>query len=71
MKKLRFSIYGRYELEVGRDNDAWVVHRVEGGKRRRADLVLPPDLPADQIARHLDDLLHELAGPGDEIRPLS
>ena len=71
---MRFNIYGRYDLEVARVDGAWAVHRVEGrgpaARRRRADLVIPAGLGETEVATYLDDLLHELARPGDEIRRL-
>ncbi len=70
-QKMRFNVYGRYELEVTRDGDRWSVHRLDGDKRRPADLAIPPDLPADGVATYLDDLLHEAARPGDSIQRLS
>ncbi len=69
---MRFNIYGRYDLEVARVDEAWVVHRVDGhgpaARRRRADLVVPSHLNETEVATYLDDLLHEQARPGDEIR---
>lgn len=71
---MRFSIYGRYDLEVVRVDGAWVAQRVDGSgptaRRRSADLVIPADLGEGEVATYLDDLLHELARPGDEIRRL-
>ena len=63
-----FNVYGRYDLEVTRTDGSWAVYRVEGGKRRRAELAVPPDLPEEEVGTYLDDLLHELARPGDEVR---
>ena len=68
---MRFSIYDRYELEIIRRDDRWQVRRIDGTKQRPADIVVPPDLPADAIAVYLDDLLHEAARPGEQIRKLS
>jgi hypothetical protein len=67
-RTLRFDVYGRFQLEVARGAGAWIVHRVTEGRRRRApDIVIPPDLEERAIPRYLDDLLHELAGPGASI----
>ncbi len=68
---MRFSVYGRYELEVVREAGAWVVYRSEDGKRRPAgDLIVPAHLNAEDVPTYLDDILHELARPGTEIRRL-
>ncbi len=68
---MRFDIYGRYTLEVERQDDGWAVYRPDrGGHRRVFDFVIPSDLPDTEIATYLDDILHELAGLGAEIRRL-
>jgi len=66
---MRFDVYGKIELEVVRQDGRWVVYRREEGRRRPfADVVIPDFLPAEEIATHLDDLLHEWAGPGEDVR---
>ncbi len=68
---MRFDIYGRYQLEVVREDEAWAVYRPAEGKRRReTGLVIPPWIPAADVLTYLDDLLHELAQPGTSIRRL-
>jgi len=68
---MRFDVYGRYQLEVLRENDAWVVYRQGSGSRSpAADLVVPENLGASEIATYLDDLLHELDADGRGIRQL-
>jgi len=68
---LRFSIYGRFTLEVRRENDAWVVYRGDLGKRSRIDdLAIPGDLPAEQLASYLDAFYHEYAEPGRQVELL-
>ena len=69
---MKFSIYGRFQLEIQRENDAWAVYRISPGKSLRVDdVVLPPDLPEAELATFLDDLFHELAGPGDSVERLA
>lgn len=66
---MKFDIYGRFQLDVKRENNAWVVYRSESGKRARLnDVVLPEDLTADELAIYLDDLFHEFAGSGESVR---
>ena len=66
---VRFDVYGRFELEVVRAGAGWAVYRLDSGRRRRlADIVIPPDIDADDVRRYLDDLLHELAEPGRIVR---
>lgn len=68
---MRFDIYGRFQVEVRREHDAWTIHRLESGKRVRMDeLVIPGHLAEDEIVIYLDDIFHELARPGRDIVPL-
>lgn len=66
-----FDVYGRFRLEVERENDAWEVYRRELGKRVKVtDLIVPQDLQERQIAAFLDDIFHELSGPGQSVKRL-
>jgi hypothetical protein len=48
-----------------------MVYRTEQGRRiRMQEIIIPPDLPSDQIPRYLEDLWHESASPGKAIRRL-
>lgn len=68
---MRFDIYGRYQLEIVRKDDRWVIYRLDVGKRRAFnDLVIPAALQEDEIQTYLDDMLHEWAGQGGVIRRL-
>lgn len=69
---MRFDIYGRFQVEVRRENDAWVVFRAELGKRARLhDVVIPSDLEADDVGTYLDDVFHEFAGIGQTVERLA
>lgn len=61
----RFDVYHRFQLDVGREQNAWRVYRVGNEGKRRLDpsIVIPPSLAADQLLGFLDDLLHEYATP--------
>jgi hypothetical protein len=66
-----FDIYRRFQLDVRRENDCWVIYRPEPGKRARVnDVVIPSTLEAEEIATYLDDIYHELAGPGQRVERL-
>lgn len=68
---MRFDVYGRFQLDISRESDVWVVYRVgDGGRRPATDLVIPSTTRAADVATYLDDLLHELARPGETIRRL-
>ncbi|MGI9494168.1 MAG: DUF7661 family protein [Geminicoccaceae bacterium] len=66
---MRYDIYGKFQLEVVRDGDRWVVYRLDNGKRRMMlDVIVPSELSEDEIETYLDDMLHEWARPGKAIR---
>jgi hypothetical protein len=68
---MKFDVYGRFQIEVLRENAEWVVRRIEPGKRLILhDVAIPADVPTDRIARWLEDLLHELASSDRVIRRL-
>jgi hypothetical protein len=68
---MKFDIYGRFQLEVTRESDTWVVYRLGLGTRARSDLVIPSSVTERELATYLDDAFHELSGPTDRIRKLS
>lgn len=66
---MRFDIYGRYQLEVIRENEHWVIYRLDSGKRRlMSDFAIPASMHPDEVMLYLDDMLHELARPETSIR---
>ncbi|WP_413675090.1 hypothetical protein ACEN9H_13030 [Massilia cellulosiltytica] len=68
---MRFNIYGRFQVDVRRENDAWAVYRAVPGKRVPfEEVVIPADVPADELATWLDDIFHEYAGHGDMVEPI-
>ena len=68
---MRLDVYGRFHLEVLRENDCWVVYRLAPGKRMRdPTLVIPASLAPAEVPGYIDDLYHELSGPGEVVRVL-
>lgn len=68
---MKFNIYGRFQVEVRRENDTWAVYRAELGKRARLDdVIIPPNVAAQEIATWLDDVFHEYAGIGQTVGQL-
>lgn len=66
---MKFNIYGRFQVDVQRENAAWAVYRSELGKRTLLnDVVVPPDLTANELATYLDDIFHEFAGIGQNVQ---
>jgi hypothetical protein len=65
---MKFNIYGRFPVDVRRENDSWVVYRSELGKRTPLnDAVIPPNLVAHDLATYLDDIFHEFAKLGETV----
>jgi hypothetical protein len=65
---MKFNIYGRFQIDVRREGESWVVYRSESGHRTRLnDVVIPPDLAAHELATYLDDIFHEFARPGENV----
>lgn len=65
---MKFDVYGRFTLEVQRENDQWRVYRLSPGKRvPEPGIVLPSNLDSSEIGQALDDLFHELARPGQTV----
>lgn len=65
---MKFNVYGRFQVEVRRENDSWMVYRSELGKRILLnDIVVPADLVADDLTTYLDDVFHEFARRGENV----
>jgi hypothetical protein len=65
---MKFNIYGRFQVDVRRENESWVVYRSELGKRTQLnDVVIPPNLVMEDLATYLDDIFHEFAKPGENV----
>lgn len=70
-RELRFDVFGR-RMAVRDDGRGWRVYVLgTEGKRRAADVVIPPGLEADAIGTWLADVFHEAATPRHPgVRPL-
>lgn len=65
---MRYNVYGRFQVEVVRQQGRWKAFKLAPGIRRDLpNIVFPDDLMEDEIATFLDDIFHELARPGDAI----
>ena len=68
---MKVDVYG-YQLELVRENGAWIAYRLDTGKRIRVpELGIPANLEPNEIPVFLDDLYHEMARPGQSIRVLA
>ena len=66
---MKFDVFGRFQLDVVREGGRWAAYSLGVGKRiKRDDLAIPPFLEAAEIGGYLDDLYHEMAGPGQVVR---
>ena len=69
---MKFDVYGRLQIEVVRDGESWTAYQLEPGKRIALhDFSIPAWMSADQIAVYLDDIYHEMGGPGDVVRAVT
>lgn len=65
---LRFSIYGRFEVEVESTSTGWNGYRCGSGIRRAApELIFPQGIQEHELATFLDDIYHEYGLPGRSI----
>ena len=69
---MRVDVYGKFQLEIAREDGRWVAYKVDAVKRARmCDLVIPDWLDEAGVVEHLDDLYHEAARPGQTVRIIS
>lgn len=65
---MRFNIFGRFQLDVEREGEAWVAYRVAGeGRRPEREIGIPSHLEGGEVEEFLADIFHELAEPGDTV----
>jgi hypothetical protein len=64
-----FDIYGRFRIEVLRVGERWNVYRPGlGAHVPMFEVSIPPELDQVELDAFLDDLYHELGGPGLVVR---
>jgi len=65
---VRFDIYGRFQLEIRREQNQWAIYR-PGVGTLLADhkIVIPADLPESGITLFLNDMFHEVADGSRDI----
>lgn len=69
MTVYKFNVFGR-PLTIERSDGRWICYWSGGdGKRRRAELAIPSDVPREALAQYLYDIYHESATPtnGDVV----
>jgi hypothetical protein len=65
---MRFDVFGKFQIELARRDGKWIVSRFGQGMGSPLDLAIPPEYDMARALRFLEDLWHESAGPGREIR---
>ena len=66
---MKVDVYGRFQLEVTRENGQWIAYRLEPGKRIKVpELAIPESLEDGEVTEFLDDLFHEMSKPGQTVR---
>ena len=69
---VRFDVYGRFELEVVKEKGVWIAYRIALGTRVRENaLVFPEVIEASELVTYIDDVFHELSGPGQSVRVIA
>jgi len=60
---IKFNVFGK-QMSVHRQGQQWqLFNESDTGMRSRVyDVVIPPELTAEQLASYLDDIYHEYAG---------
>ena len=67
---MRLDVFGKFHVDLLRQDNRWLVSRVGQGISSPLDLVIPAELDRAQAIRFLEDLWHESASPGQRITPL-
>ena len=66
---MKFDTYGKFQLDVVREASTWVAYRLESGKRIvLRDFSIPDFLDESELTIYLDDIYHEMGGPGERVR---
>jgi len=60
---MKLDVIGK-QIEVSRENDAWIIYEIGEGKRSRSnDIYIPSEYNETQVLEYLEDMLHERATP--------
>ena len=66
---MKVDVYGKFQLEIAREDGRWVAYKLDPGKRMKVnDLVIPDWLDEAEVVEHLDDHYHEASRPGQRVR---
>ncbi len=72
VEHVRLLVFGdRWDATRPDAGSAWTLTRSTGdGRRVPVQLVVPPQIGADEVATHIADLLHEATPPRGDARVL-
>ena len=66
---MKFDIYGKFQLQVERENGRWHVYKLGNGYRTpEHDIVIPSEVPSEDLTGFLDDLFHETSTGKTHVR---
>jgi hypothetical protein len=66
---MKFNVHGRFQIEVTRERENWIVYRIGNGMRiPDRDIAIPASIEPNEILIFLDDIFHELAGPTTAVQ---
>ena len=69
---MRYSVYGKFNVEVVRRDNDWSVFRIgQGVKRLDPDIYIDPDATKAEILVALDDAFHEFATSDTTVEEIS
>lgn len=69
--KNRFNIYGRFIIEIVKQDGRWTAfHMGEGTRRKVTDLVILNHIKETELMEYLDDFYHEYATINSRITVL-
>lgn len=68
---MKIDVYGRFQLDIQREKDHWVIYKLGLGTRiKMSNIVIPAEVSAEELVVYVDDLFHELSDPGELVRIL-
>ena len=68
---MKFDIYGKFQLQVERENGRWQVYKIGSGYRTPVhDIIIPLEMSPEELIGFLDDIFHEASTPEKKVRAI-
>ncbi|MEW6184617.1 MAG: hypothetical protein AB1585_02620 [Thermodesulfobacteriota bacterium] len=65
---MRFDIYGKFQLQVEREDGKWRAYKIGNGLRIPLhNLIIPSEVSPEDLPAFLDDVFHEAATPEKKV----